>query len=63
MRLRGPESSGIRAERSGSVRNPNITRDRGTKKEGAVGERVKAIGGGAPAQHECQSGWVRVRFR
>ena len=43
------------AESNGSGRNPNVSRDRGTKKQRAVvGERVRAIGGG-PAQHGSES--------
>jgi hypothetical protein len=40
MRLKAPQSSGIGAQSSGSVGNPN-PRERG-EKEGAVGERVRA---------------------
>ena len=50
MRLKAPKSSGIRAQSSGSVRNPN-PREWG-EKEGAVGERVRT----GRAQHsECRS--------
>lgn len=50
MRLKAPKSSGIRAQSSGSVGNPN-PRERG-EKEGAVGERVRT----GRAQHsECGS--------
>jgi hypothetical protein len=50
MRLKAPKSSGIRAQSSGSVGNPN-PRERG-EKEGAVGERVRT----GRAQHsKCGS--------